>query len=114
MSDTNFIDPRDLEPDPPEDLSEVKTVKRRAAKANIARKALAEIVGAVMALPEGRRLVYSWLEFAGAFHNPFNANPYVTAFNSGQMNVGQKIQADVVGADPQLYLTMLKEQENED
>lgn len=63
----------------------------------------------LMAHKQGRRIAYKLLADAGVFRNPFNHSGSVTAFNCGQMNIGQQFMAAVTESAPEAYMQMLKE-----
>ena len=62
-----------------------------------------------MASVEGRSWFYNLLESCHVFHQPFNLNALQTAFNCGEMNIGQQILADITIHCPDQYLLMLRE-----
>lgn len=68
----------------------------------------------LMAHKQGRRVAYKLLADTGVFRNPFNHSGSVTAFNCGQMNVGQRFLAEIMEHAPESYTTMCKEQRNDD
>ncbi len=63
----------------------------------------------LMAHKQGRRLAWQWLADSGVFRNPFNHSGSVTAFNCGQMNLGQQLMARIMEHVPDAYVVMLKE-----
>lgn len=65
-----------------------------------------------LSMPEGREFLYWLLSITSLRANPYTRNALDTAFNCGQMNVGQRIEEAIITASPDFYLTMLKEQEN--
>ena len=67
-----------------------------------------------MAHKQGRRVAYRLLADTGVFRNPFNHSGSVTAFNCGQMNVGQQFLARIMEHAPDAYTLMCKEQRNDD
>lgn len=66
----------------------------------------------LMGEPQGRRTVYTLLSRAGIWKTSFTPDPYTTAFNEGQRNVGLMLLALVQQYTPQLYTTMIEEQSN--
>jgi len=66
------------------------------------------IVG-VMSSENGRRWVREFLEHCMVGTNPFNADPIKMAFNCGCVNAGQVFMAQVMNADPKLYMQMMAE-----
>jgi hypothetical protein len=91
------------------DASEPKQVQARNRDIRFAERRKAEIIGAIMDLPQGREYFYELLEFCKIGHSPFAANALIMAHSCGEMNVGLKIQGDLMGAVPEKYLLMLRE-----
>lgn len=74
-----------------------------------------EFVKASMGLPQGREFFWWLLELTRIGRNPFTGNALSTAFNSGELNVGQQIQSHLMEVAPADYLKMLTErQEKQD
>ena len=57
----------------------------------------------------GRRQAWRLLSSTGVFRNPFHQESAISAFNAGQMNVGQKLLADIMTHCPDAFTLMLKE-----
>jgi len=75
-----------------------------------------EIDAAVSALFEhvhGRRLLWWLLDIGCIGHQPFTQNSLSTAFNCGQLNVGQRIMDRMLSVSPDGYVNLLKEKQNE-
>lgn len=89
--------------------SDPKDVKDRNRDIRIAEKRRSEMVGAIMDLPHGREYFFELLEFCKIGHSPFASNALIMAHSCGEMNVGLKIQADLLSAAPEQYLKMLEE-----
>lgn len=71
-------------------------------------------VRAMLMHADTRRYLYWLLEIGKAIgHNPATGNALSTHFNCGEMNVGQKIMAHMIDVDPDGFLAVLKERENE-
>lgn len=68
----------------------------------------------LMAHKQGRRLAWGLLSDAGIFRNPFNHSGSITAFNCGQMNLGQQLLAKIMEHAPEAYVVMTKEQKAHD
>lgn len=62
-----------------------------------------------MKLSEGRTFFYYYLTLCGVGRNPFTQNALTTAFNSGELNVGQQLQAHIIEVAPAEFLKMLTE-----
>lgn len=99
----------EVEVEGPEDIGDRKTVERKKLTARLKDKDRLDYLKGVLASPQGRAWVWDMLSMCGVFHNPMRADAADTAFACGEMNVGQKILADVVRADPGAYVTMMNE-----
>lgn len=88
----------------------------QAEQARVKRKAQRDVgdLQWLMAHKQGRRIAYKLLADAGVFRNPFNHSGSITAFNCGQMNVGQRFMAAITESSPEAYMQMLKEAKNDD
>lgn len=68
------------------------------------------VVQAIMELKDGRAWMYELLSRCHIFGNPMVPNdPYSTAFNIGESNIGRLIMSDVVECAPTEYLSMCEE-----
>ena len=65
----------------------------------------------VMSTKIGRRFIFRLLEVTGVFRNPYVGSREQTDFKCGEMNVGQRYLADIMRLCPELFHTMIKEQE---
>lgn len=63
---------------------------------------------------DGRRLLWWLLEIGRVSGQPFRADPYLTAFGCGEMNVGNQIQARIIEASPTGYMNMQQEHADDD
>jgi len=61
------------------------------------------------ATPEGRALLWWLLEIGRVNTQPFSGTAEKTAFACGELNVGNRILAQIIEVNPEGYLTMLKE-----
>jgi hypothetical protein len=97
------------------DLSDPKDVRERTRTAKRSQERRYEMVRAVMGLRQGRDWVWEVLGWCHPFQNPFSTNALAMAFQTGEMNIGQRLMADLQAACPELYLQMAgeaKETEN--
>lgn len=60
---------------------------------------------------QGRTLLWRLLQIGRVDENPYRANALETAFNCGEANVGLQIKALIFEVDPEIYITMMKENE---
>lgn len=61
--------------------------------------------------PRGRRIVWAQLADAGVFQPVFSNDAMLMAFNEGRRGAGLRILAQVHSLCPDLYVTMMKEQQ---
>lgn len=72
-----------------------------------------DAIRALLATVKGRRFIWWLLEVGKEGIQPFTANALTTAFNCGELNVGKQILAQVIEIDPEGYLRLLKERQDE-
>jgi hypothetical protein len=63
--------------------------------------------------PEGRKFLWWLLEIGRIGMTPYANNALNTAFNCGELNVGQRILDRIISVSPEGYLTMMKENGDE-
>lgn len=68
----------------------------------------------LMSSKRGRRVVWRLLDQSGVFRISFNPNAMQMAFTEGNRNFGLRTLAMVHTLCPELYPTMLKEQQSND
>lgn len=90
------------------DENQVKEQVRRGSKRR--EKELKDFAK-VISNPEGRRVIWRYLEECGVFKTSFTGNSQ-TFFLEGQRNIGLKILADVNDTSPEAYVIMVKENRN--
>ncbi len=64
----------------------------------------------LMSEPQGRRVVHTMLSKAGIWRTSFSPDPYTTAFNEGQRNIGLWLLSVVQQFTPRQYTAMIEEQ----
>ena len=62
-----------------------------------------------MSTAGGRRFVWRLLGHAGVHQSSFNTNSQTMAMNEGRRGVGLFLEAEIMDADPKLYLAMQAE-----
>lgn len=67
-----------------------------------------EDLRSVLQSPAGRRFVWRYLTIGGVFQSSFTGDN-ATFFNEGRRDIGLKLMADVMEADPDAYVRMAKE-----
>jgi len=61
----------------------------------------------------GRRFMWRFLQMCGMFETSFSQSTNQTFFNEGQRNIGLKLMSDINEANPDAYMTMMKESKGE-
>ena len=62
---------------------------------------------------QGRKFLWWLLQIGQIGGQPYAGNALNTAFNCGELNVGQKILDRIISVSPEGYLMMMKENESE-
>lgn len=62
----------------------------------------------ILSTSQGRRMLWRYLEHCGIYKDSFTGNS-ATFYNEGRRAVGIKLLDDITAADPDTYLTMMKE-----
>ena len=70
-------------------------------------------IGECLATHKGRALLWWLLEIGRVGTQPFAGIEGKTAFNCGELNVGNQVLARITEVGPDGYLTMMKEKQNE-
>ncbi len=63
----------------------------------------------LLSTPQGRRYLWRHLDWCGLYRSPEDSRGDVTQRNIGAQNVARKVLADIVKADPKLWLKMQEE-----
>lgn len=66
-------------------------------------------VCSILETVQGRRYLWRLLERCGVYKTSFDTNGSRVYFNEGQRNIGLSILAEVNDANPNAYVTMMKE-----
>ena len=80
----------------------------------LAKKAELDIDDAIAALAQhsnGRQFLWWLLQIGQVGRQPFTANALTTAFQCGELDVGNKILARIISVDPAIYVRMQQEQQ---
>lgn len=96
-----------------DDRAQQREARRLKAISVKQKQDIDDAVKALVQHAQGRQYIYWLLELCGIGRNPYNGNALSTAFNCGQLNVGQQIQAHLIENAPKAFLDMLREKEEE-
>lgn len=91
------------------DLSDEKAVAKRKNDTDRIRRKEINDLKAVLSKPEGRRVFWRLLSHCNVYASIFNPNNAIMSKNAGRQDVGHFIQAEIVEADENLYISMMKE-----
>lgn len=70
-------------------------------------------LGDLFKTPHGRRALWWLLQIGKVGTQPFQLDPHATAFQCGELNVGQQLLARLVEVNPIGYAEMQMERQNE-
>ncbi len=87
--------------------ADAEQVKEAGVKEKFGRKQELNDVYNILAIPSGRRWVWRVLSDCGVFKSSFTGNS-TTFFNEGRRDIGLRILADVMEANPDAYVQMAK------
>lgn len=90
-----------------------KQVKEAERKGKLARDREIDDVRFILSSETGRRFIWKTLERCKVFELSFNHSGAITSFNEGMRNIGLILLSDVMGANPEAYLQMMKENKKE-
>jgi len=93
----------------PFDASDPGQVSARVNADKRRREREVDDLRAVVATPEGRRVMWRMLEHCGVFRSTFTGHGARDAFNEGARNVGLFVMGELAEAEPEVITTMLKE-----
>ena len=104
-----------------EQVSETFDASNPAAEDNARRDAArllrqdADVLRSIMHSKEGRSWLYRKLASCHIFENPFYPGQSDVTFHAlGEQNVGKKLMAETMAASADLYMKMIKEQQDEE
>lgn len=92
---------------------EERSLARKAAKADKERLAQENaVISGIMATPGGRAWMHDYLAFCAVFGSTYTGEALSSAFQEGRRAVGLRLLADVMRACPDMYIQMMREQED--
>jgi hypothetical protein len=101
-----------LEEEKPEDLGDPKHVAARRKRASDTRREFLETLEGIMSSPPGRAFIYELLTWCHLGTSPFSTNALSMAHNCGELNIGNRLLADISVACMDKYTVMMKENIN--
>lgn len=87
--------------------------KLKARWASEDKESIDSAIDALLKAPNGRKALWWLLEIGQIGRQPFSTDPHRTAFECGQLNVGQQVLARITSVSPEGYMNMMKEMADE-
>lgn len=87
---------------------EAKAEEAKLREKEIRRQQMDDI-RTVMSNASGRRLMWRLLERAGTFSSIFNSDTHLMSYKSGYQDFGHFLMAEIVAADENLLLKIMKD-----
>jgi hypothetical protein len=110
---TDFEEPLDPQPEPgdlPYDASDpVQVAEAKTAEGRREKRLKQTLVG-ILSVKDGREWIWELLSNTGMYQQSFvRGEPESTAFNEGKRSIGNLVLTQIVSADPQAFVTMMRE-----
>lgn len=86
-----------------------KDVRRAEKAARLGTRQRQSAVVGIMSVSGGRHWMHDILVSCHVFATTFTVDPYATAFNEGQRNIGLQLLDDIMQACPDSYILMMRE-----
>ena len=93
----------------PFDAADPASVADRNRKLRLKDRERLSALGAIMEHKTTRAWLHDLLVRAHVFETSFSNNSHAMAFREGERNLGLQVLADALRADPDAYITMIKE-----
>src|SRR5262245_18510863 len=94
----------------PYDASNRRDIREAQKQAKVAEQQRREIITGIMSFEAGRRWMHDILAGCHVFSTSFSDAGLRMAFMEGQREVGLRLLMDIMGACPDQYITMMREQ----
>lgn len=94
------------------DTSDSKQVERRKKDSKQAELQRKETIKKIMSQEDVRKWFYEILDICAIGRNPFSSDALLMAHSCGEMNIGLQIRSAIESAAPELYLQMMRENNN--
>jgi len=95
------------------DLMNEKDVAEQKVKADLIRKQELNDIRTVLSNASGRRFIWRMMGRCGTFESIFNDKSSTMAYLSGQQDLGHFLMAEIIEADENLLLKLMKENKKE-
>lgn len=94
------------------DASDRKQVEKQVKASKSRDEVREEGLRQVMSSVQGRVWLFDLIKACGPGQNPFVSDALRTAFNCGELNIGNQLVAQCHACSTELYLVMMKENQN--
>lgn len=92
-----------------DDKEQKRLIRKQRQKERIRQAEIDQAVKNLLATPNGRDYLWWLLQIGRVNTQPFAPNALNTAFNCGELNVGNQILAHIISVDPAGYVRMQQE-----
>lgn len=94
------------------DTSDPKQVEKAIKASKTRDEVRVEGLRQIMSSVQGRVWLFDLIKTCGPGQNPFTPDALRTAFNCGELNIGNQLVAQCHACSTELYLVMMKENQN--
>lgn len=91
------------------DASDLEQVDSKKDVASRRDKAFKDVVASILSTPSGRAWLWSVFQSCHMFQTSFSGDALRLAFAEGERNVGLRLLAQVMSANPDAWTLMMKE-----
>jgi len=98
-----------MDKEAPQDVGDVKQVRKRRTKAKIRRDNELEDIRVILNTPQGRRFLWRVISECGIFQTSSHASPHGMAIKSGGKDKGLWLLSEINEADKNGYLKLIQE-----
>lgn len=96
----------------PFDAGDQKAVEKQRKTAKQDSLERTETIKKIMGMQDVRKWLFEVLTWTGIGRNPFSSDAMLMSHSCGEMNIGLQIRSAIETAAPELYLQMMRENNN--
>ena len=94
-------------------MSERKELRKARAAEKKIEESIDTATRALLRSPDGKIFLWWMLDITRYGLTPYSGNALATAFNCGELNIGQQLLARMTTVDPEGFLNLLQERNND-
>lgn len=95
------------------EAADPRAVKEKGKKVRSREERDIDDMATILSDIRGRRFLWRYLAECGIFRTSFNNSGSITALNEGRRQIGLKLLAEIMEADPEAYTLMASEAKKE-